>query len=176
MKVESSDWMGLKGFAQDILKELRRPAEEGVRDAARLFQRETQEQLTGQRSGRQYRVLQSGSMIPVAYGPQPKRKKGGGKLHTASSPGESPAVLTGRLRRSIAVDGPTWVGTWEVMADVGTNVEYARRLEYGGEDRLGRKMEARPYFAPAWLRSRDRVDAILQAAIDRYSGGAGGGA
>ncbi len=60
--------------------------------------------------------------------------------HQASAPGESPAVDTGTLIGSIAVDaevGRTW-------AEVSAGTEYAAHLEYGTV-----QMEARPFMVPA---------------------------
>ncbi len=98
-------------------------------------------------------------------------KKRGGKIHRASAPGQPPAVDTGRLRASISSN---WTGsgmakgkvkspaktedgvgqpTKELTGVVGTNVEYARRLELGfvGTDSKGRKYNQapRPYLRPA---------------------------
>lgn len=67
------------------------------------------------------------------------------KAHTASAPGEAPAVDTGRLRQSI-VANKLDPGHWQV----GTNVEYALHLEYGT-----RKMSARPFMRPAFERVKD---------------------
>lgn len=58
--------------------------------------------------------------------------------------------LTGTLRRSIHAEPDDGSGlTWTV----GTDVEYARRIEFGfvGQDRLGRNYNqaAQPYLTPA---------------------------
>lgn len=75
-------------------------------------------------------------------------------------------VDTGRLRNSIAVarsdDG--------LSAEVGTNVQYARRIEFGfiGADRLGRRyhQRPRPYLFPALEAERaghvQRVTGVLR--------------
>lgn len=68
-----------------------------------------------------------------------RRYKRGNRTHTASAPGKSPAVDTGRLRQSIGVQK---VG--EGHYRVGTNVEYAPYLEFGT-----RRMAARPFMRPA---------------------------
>ena len=59
--------------------------------------------------------------------------------HTASAPGDSPAVDSGRLRQSIAV-----VKVGAGVYRVGTNVVYAPGLEFGT-----RKVSARPFLRPA---------------------------
>lgn len=64
--------------------------------------------------------------------------------HTASAPGDPPAVDTGRLRQSITALKIT-PGHWRV----GTNVEYAIYLEFGT-----RRVAPRPFFRPAVARLR----------------------
>jgi len=77
--------------------------------------------------------------------------------------------LTGTLRRSIHVSDPDR-GT-EVVAYVGTDLEYARRLEYGfiGSDALGRvfNQTARPYFRPPLEQNKDRYIQIIKGALMR---------
>lgn len=83
------------------------------------------------------------------------------RKHIASAPGESPAVLTGLLRRSITQSPVAWDGQ-TVSATVGTNVVYARRLEFGGVDRRGVRILPRPYVAPTMLVEEPMLDAILR--------------
>jgi HK97 gp10 family phage protein len=103
----------------------------------------------------------------------------GNIVHQASSPGQPPAVDTGRLRASISVN---WVGSGgsgvdedgnslETPADgvnqpgssggrfrvvVGSNVEYAPYLEFGT-----RRMAARPFLRPAFDQVRSRILRML---------------
>ena len=70
-----------------------------------------------------------------------------------SSPGEPPGVLTGRLRSSIA----TRVIPGNAL--VGTQVEYARRLEKGDEGPGG--IAARPFLRPALERNKEEIKKIL---------------
>ncbi len=80
-----------------------------------------------------------------------------------SAPGESPKVVTSRLRTSITHDvreeGDSVVGR------VGTNVPYARRLEKGffGVDSRGHNINqaARPYLLPALSENISRLVRIL---------------
>ena len=65
----------------------------------------------------------------------------GGKIHRASAPGQPPAVDTGRLRASITHEMQT--EGQRVTARVGTNVEYAKELEFGT-----RRIAARPFLRP----------------------------
>ncbi len=115
------------------------------------------------------------SMKPGS-GKEYKRK---GKIHTASAPGEPPAVDTGRLRASISSN---WTGSGMAKGKVkspaeaddgvgqpakgltgvvGSNVEYARRLELGfvGADSLGRiyNQLPRPYLRPALHKNEKKI-------------------
>ena len=67
-----------------------------------------------------------------------------GISHTASAPGDSPAVDTGRLRQSISV-----VKLTEGHYRVGTNVSYAPLLEFGTRD-----IAPRPFLRPALAQAR----------------------
>lgn len=139
------DWSGLDGLAADaLLAELRPDAERAVLKAALVFQAGVVETLSGPRHGRVYKVT------------------GFGALHVASAPGEPPAVLWGTLRASIAWEGPLWEG-WTVSATVGTNVIYAARLEFGGIDSRGVKIEARPYMEPTAIRLEPQIEALFAA-------------
>lgn len=72
-----------------------------------------------------------------------------------SPEGEPPAIQTARLVGSI---------THELIPDgvrIGTNVEYAKRLELGyiGTDAKGRHIQQgpRPFMLPALVRNRNRI-------------------
>lgn len=67
---------------------------------------------------------------------------GTGTTHVPSSPGQPPAVDTGRLRASITHEVGRDSGG--LVAKVGTNVTYAAHLELGTS-----KMAARPFLRPA---------------------------
>lgn len=58
--------------------------------------------------------------------------------HTASAPGDAPAVDTGRLRQSIVA-----LKVGDARWRVGTNVQYALYLEFGT-----RRMAPRPFIRP----------------------------
>ena len=72
-----------------------------------------------------------------------------GTVSSPSPPGHAPASVTGTLKARIThrIDKATMIG------QVGTNLEYARRLELGfvGTDSLGRTyaQAPRPYLRPA---------------------------
>jgi hypothetical protein len=139
------EWEGLEGMGEEILRELR-PRAEGI--ILRIVMRGAslmKEILTGARTGRVYRVSRTGA------------------LHVASAPGEPPAVMFGNLRNSVGFTEPTWNG-WEVSAKYGPGlgtapsdpsrdpVSYAMRMEYGGIDSRGVKIDPRPYVAPTEAR------------------------
>jgi HK97 gp10 family phage protein len=71
--------------------------------------------------------------------------------HTASAPGEPPAVDTGFLRNSIQVDEVT-----PNEAIIAPHTDYAEHVEFGTS-----RMAARPYMRPALdEHEREIVDAI----------------
>lgn len=79
------------------------------------------------------------------------------KIHRASAPGEPPAVLTGRLRSSIASD------LKKNSVKIGTNVEYAKWLEFGTS-----RMEARPFLRPALERNRREIPRIFKEGAEKW--------
>lgn len=76
-----------------------------------------------------------------------------------SPPGQPPAVDTGRLRSSITHEVREEGN--EVIGLVGSNVEYARRLEFGfvGTDKRGRRINQpeRPYLRPAVFNNKTEI-------------------
>lgn len=112
-----------------------------------------------------------------------KRKKNGRNLretgyHRASAPGHPPAINTATLIRSWAVER---VGVKEdsfaiitqtrdtSVLRLGSNVPYARILEYGGNAGRRRRttIKARPYIRPNLPRISKIVPKIFQEAIAR---------
>lgn len=77
-----------------------------------------------------------------------------GAVH--SKPGEPPYVQTGTLRRSITHE----VIDSKFLGRVGTNVEYAKPLEYGT-----RNMRPRPFMRPGAHQAEPSVRKILGAEI-----------
>lgn len=102
---------------------------------------------TGERTGKVYRVPGTRNAT-----------------YTASAPGEAPAVQLGNLISSIThelkVDTPD-----ELIAQVGTIMEYAKRLEFGFSDvdSLGRQYHQapRPFMRSTYLQERDMIKRIL---------------
>lgn len=140
-------WEGLEGLGRFELEALRHEAEKGVRRVLLLVVAGLRKTLTGPRHGRVYKITRTG------------------RLHVASAPGEPPAVLYGRLRQSITATGPVWNGV-EVTGDVGSDMVYARRLEFGGVDSRGVRILPRPYFEPTLQRLAPEIDYILEAAFE----------
>jgi phage gpG-like protein len=99
--------------------------------------------------------VRTGKIYPV---PGTKRK------YRASAPGEPPAVMLSDLMNSITHLIESQPNA--VIGIVGTNKEYARRLEFGfmEEDSLGRKynQEPRPYFRSTYNENREKIKDILQ--------------
>lgn len=120
-----------------VLEALNGRIERNVERACIHLQNQTKKTLTGQRSGRIYRVA------------------GTKQRYQASAPGEPPAVRTGMLRNSIkyTVHGVSL----SVKGVVGTGVRYAEWLEFGTS-----KMAPRPFLGPTFERERLTVKRILE--------------
>lgn len=147
--VPDEEWSGLEGMAQRELEKLRASSELAVDRAGAHLEAAVKRTLGpdgGVRTGIAYKVSKSGP------------------LHIASAPGEPPAVLFGRLRQSITHSAPVWDG-WIVSTEVGSNVVYARRMEWGGIDSRGIRILPRPYFAPTILREEEAIERILSTAV-----------
>ena len=106
---------------------------------------ETLETLSGQRTGRIYRVPDST------------------KTYQASAPGEPPAQALAGLRQSIT--GKARSKAKVIIGEVGTDMPYGPRLEFGFSDvdRLGRRynMAARPWLRPSFEKALPKVEQIL---------------
>ena len=156
-------WEGLEGMGMAALTEERGRAERAVYRAGLYFHAELRKTVSGARSGRTYLIGKNFSIT-----------------HIASAPGEPPAVMFGRFRQSIDFVGPTWEG-WTVSMDVGTNIVYARRLEYGGIHVQRETVSVRgatgwftvkagtiirtlprPWMEPTVIRVRGRIEEILE--------------
>lgn len=83
---------------------------------------------------------------------------------TPSRPGEPPALITGHLRRSVTVRGPSKTTRgWE--ARVGPTAEYGEIQERGGRTGRGHRatLPARPYVRPGVHLSRPGIERIFKA-------------
>ena len=78
----------------------------------------------------------------------------------ASAPGEYPMSDTGRLANSVVTLFD--ISTKGKIAEVGTNVQYGRYLEFGTS-----RMAARPWLLPSFNKAKVGVEAKLKRAIER---------
>lgn len=173
IKIEGG-WEGLEGMSIQLLAELTRDALDAVDDAALYLQNEIKHTLTGQRTGRAYRVTKT-SVSTALVGPRQRGRKAKGRLHIASAPGEAPAVLFGHLRNSIGRTPAELVDGNTVQAEVGVGLgrtksneiapNYARRLEWGGVDSRGVRILPRPYMEPTVVRTQPIIDAMLEKGV-----------
>lgn len=85
------------------------------------------------------------------------------RLHTASAPGEAPAVITGRLRKSIyyKVEGSN-------QLRIGANTPYAAILEKGGNagHNHASHIAPRPYLKKNILKSRQDIEKNIISSIN----------
>jgi len=89
-------------------------------------------------------------------------KMGQGRVygrHTASKPGDPPAIDTGLLRASTATDVRVILGMVTGKVGILDGVKYALPLELGTI-----KMSPRPYLRPALKRNHKKIEAIFKEA------------
>lgn len=95
--------------------------------------------------------------------------KAGGLLIQNAAKEHAP-YKTGELRRSIHMEVAESDDA-HVVLDIGTDVPYAPRIEFGfaDTDKLGREyhQEARPYLRPAFDENKDAAIAEINAALVR---------
>ena len=131
---------------ETVMASLNGTAVQNLREASIFLKGAIKETLTGNRSGRVYRV--------------PGTKKN----YTASAPGEAPASRTGTLRNAIshavnkakltAVVGPRLLGS-------DPNKQYPLWLEFGTK-----KIAPRPYMVPTIQRNKGTVIQIMKDGWD----------
>lgn len=80
---------------------------------------------------------------------------------TPAPPGTPPSLITGNLRRSAQVEGPTQTGPASWSASVGMESVYARVQELGGGPS---NLPARPYMAPALATSLPAMAGLIESA------------
>jgi phage gpG-like protein len=81
-----------------------------------------------------------------------RKYRRGKKTHTASAPGEAPAVDTGQLTNSVQ-----WEMTGDTSAVVGTNVEHGMHTEFGTV-----RMAPRPWLGPAFEEATESFERGLK--------------
>lgn len=126
----------IKLNTHNILPKLESVATQRMYAAANEVRNEVLETLSGNRTGRTYRV--PGTQV----------------TYTASAPGEPPAVQTGQLRNSVTAVVETEGKS--VKGIVGTELMKGLWLEKGT-----RKMAPRPWLEPSFDKSLERVKEIL---------------
>ena len=120
----------------------------------------------------------TGRIYRIAKGKKNGRNLRAKGLHRASAPGRPPAVNTNRLRASWAVSARatgstiegdkgtedsilrTRVAPGRLGFEYGSNVPYARFLEYGT-----RRMRKRPYITPVMAKVSPRIAEIVAKGI-----------
>lgn len=126
----------LQTRANEVVQSLENVATQRMWQATQLVRNQVLETLSGERTGRRYRV--PGTQV----------------YYTASAPGEAPAVRTGHLRQNIktevVADGRT------VRGRVGTDVEYGAHLELGTS-----KMAPRPWLERSFKEVEEDVKQVL---------------
>ncbi|MFD2421675.1 hypothetical protein [Amycolatopsis pigmentata] len=86
---------------------------------------------------------------------------------TPSRPGEPPSLITGTLRRSVRVEGPTGEGQ-TFTAKVGPTAVYGRIQELGGVAGRGSRLPPRPYMKPAVEKSAEELKALFREAWSKW--------
>jgi HK97 gp10 family phage protein len=131
----------LENFLPNITKELDEALNQQILKSTILIRNELLKLLSGQRTGRLYKVAGT--------------KK---KYYRASSPSEPPASRLGHLRASYQYKV---LGTgYKAKGYVGSELEYAHYLEYGTY-----KMAPRPHLQPAMMNSKPKIEKLFRRLI-----------
>ncbi len=145
----------IESHIPDALKMIDKVARERMWEATNAVRIETLLTLSGQRSGRVYKV------------------PGTKQTYTASAPGEPPAQRTGELRQSIKIvieadssviaykdkdteQKPATGTQSELVGLVGTEKSYGPMLEFGTH-----RMAARPWLRKSFEKAKQKVNAIF---------------
>jgi hypothetical protein len=165
----SFTWRG--GSPDEVKDAVRQGIINGLAGVALEMQTQLRLHLSKPGSGRRYRV---------AKGKKKGRNLRARGIHVASAPGNPPAALNGHLRASWTIvqrgfgtktidankdgqiDGFSSVKGRKTLVTymLGTNLVYARALEYGF-----RKLAARPYVRPVVKYVTPKVQDIMQAGM-----------
>ncbi len=124
-------------YKEQRLKEISDGLESNMQKVVNLLKRDIVKSLGGTRSGIHY----------------PGRV--GIRAYTASAPGESPAHRTGNLASKIGTKIEKSIN--QITGVVGTHVNYAIPLEFGGM-----YMASRPFMFPAVERNKNKIIDILK--------------
>lgn len=124
--------MAYKSYFNEAKSEIEKAKAKKAMEAAVHVRNKVVEKLSGNGTGRTYKV------------------PGTGRTYTASSPGQPPAVLFGDLRQSIQFDAK------DETAIVGSGLEKSKWLEFG----TGR-IAPRPFLKPTFVEEVDAIGQIL---------------
>lgn len=121
---------------KEVAADIKRTARERMEVAVNETRNEVLQTLTGNRSGRIYKV------------------PGTQRDYTASAPGEPPASRTGELRQSVTTEVE---GSGRgVIGHVGTSKKYGAQLEFGT-----RNMAPRPWLRPTFEKMTGKIKDIF---------------
>lgn len=121
---------------EEAIRGMEHVAAQRMWQATQIVRNKVLETLSGERSGRRYRV------------------PGTNVYYTASAPGEPPAVRTGNLRKSIKTEIASEGRV--IKGRVGTDLDYGRKLEYGT-----RHMAPRPWLERSFKEAEEDVKDVL---------------
>lgn len=85
---------------------------------------------------------------------------------TPSAPGQPPALVSGALRRSVLVKGPTPTSAFAFKAEIGPTMIYGRIQELGGWTGRGHAtyLPPRPYMKPSLKKIGPKLEALFEDA------------
>ncbi len=126
----------LKFYIKEASRKIKDSALDKMAEAVNLLRNTTVETLSGNRTGRVYRV------------------PGTRKTYRASSPGEPPAVASAELRQSIKTEIESKRGV--IVGQVGTELKKGAMLESGT-----RNMKPRPWLRKSFEKAEDEIKDIL---------------
>jgi len=118
-----------------VVKKINDMAAQRMAETCLHVQNKTKEKLSGNRTGRTYRV------------------PGTNRTYTASAPGEPPAVMHGQLRTSIQ---SRVKGGRTVSGEVGSGLKKAVELEFGTK-----RIKPRPFLRPTFQEELPEIKNIL---------------
>lgn len=166
----SFTWRG--GSPKFVSDTIRDGVVTGMTVVAIEMQKQLRKNLSKRGTGKRYRIAQ---------GRRKGRNLRARGWHIASAPGQPPAANTGTLRRSWTIEPPRWIGAASPQANgfsyieekrgksvlyvLGTNLEYARALEYGSPRT---RLAPRPYVRPAVKQVEPFVARLIGVAINRH--------
>lgn len=126
------------------------------------FSAQTAELITKRRAGARTIVATGSALVETEIKRQLTTSSHRRRTPTPSQPGQPPSLVTGTLRRSVRVTGPTAIPAG-YRAAIGPTQIYSRIQELGGVAGRGAILPARPYVVPAVSTVRPRLVALAAA-------------